>query len=95
MKIKLGEGTMTMALFTFFAGLGIAGFVMLFLLLLFPIAMIVYGLYLTFSASILLGIVVLLLGRMKIVQSFPFFVGTIMFFFDKNLAQMLVDFLTK
>lgn len=48
-----------------------------------------YGLYLAFSASIILGIIVL------IVEPSPFIIGAVMLFFDKNLAQMIVDFLNK
>lgn len=49
----------------------------------------VYGLYLAFSASIILGIIVL------IVEPSPLIIGIVMIFFDKNLAQMIVDFLNK
>ncbi|NJO48163.1 MAG: hypothetical protein HC840_00445 [Leptolyngbyaceae cyanobacterium RM2_2_4] len=49
----------------------------------------VYGLYLAFSASIILGVIVL------IVEPSPLIIGLVMIFFDKNLAQMIVDFLNK
>lgn len=49
----------------------------------------VYGLYLAFSASILLGIIVF------IIEPSPLIIGLVMLFFDKNLAQMIVDFLSK
>lgn len=49
----------------------------------------IYGLYLAFSASIILGIIVLL------VEPSPLIIGLVMFFFEKNLAQMAVDFLSK
>jgi len=49
----------------------------------------VYGLYLAFSASIVLGIITF------IVEPSPLIFGLVMFFFHKNLAQMLLDFLTK
>lgn len=48
-----------------------------------------YGLYLAFSASILLGVIVFL------VEPSPLIIGLVMLFFHKNLAQMLMDFLTK
>ncbi len=54
-------------------------------LAIFSICMSVYGLYLAFSASIILGIVVLL------VEPSPFLIGVLMFFFDYNLAQVIVD----
>lgn len=49
----------------------------------------VYGLYLAFSASIILGIIVF------IVEPSPLIIGLVMIFFDKNLAQMIVEFLNK
>ena len=48
-----------------------------------------YGLYLAFSASIILGIIVL------VVEPSPFIIGAVALFFHKDLAQMLLDFLTK
>lgn len=48
-----------------------------------------YGLVLAFSASIILGVIVLF------VEPSPFIIGAIMFFFHKNLAQMIVDWLSK
>lgn len=53
------------------------------------IAASIYGLYLAFSASILLGIIALF------VEPSPLIIGLVMLFFHKNLAQMLMDFLTK
>lgn len=49
----------------------------------------VYGLYLAFSASILLGVVVL------IVEPSPLVIGTVMLLFHKNLAQLIIDYLSK
>jgi hypothetical protein len=49
----------------------------------------VYGLYLAFSASIVLGIIAF------IVEPSPLIIGLVMFFFHKNLAQMLLDLLSK
>lgn len=49
----------------------------------------IYGLYLAFSASILLGIIVF------IVEPSPLIIGLIALFFHKDLAQLLVDWLSK
>lgn len=54
---------------------------------LFMVGVTVYGLYLAFSASILLGIVVL------VVEPSPAIIGLVMLFFEKNLAQALIDYL--
>lgn len=67
-------------------GLGMVGFVGL---ALFSMGMTVYGLYLAFSASVILGLFVFM------IEPSPFLIGLAMFFFHKNLAQMLIDFLTK
>jgi hypothetical protein len=48
----------------------------------------VYGLYLAFSASVLLGIIVLF------AQPGPCLIGLVMIFFHKDIAQAIVDFLT-
>lgn len=48
-----------------------------------------YGIYLAFSASILLGIIVFL------VEPSPLVIGLVMLFFHKNLAQMIIDFLNQ
>lgn len=48
-----------------------------------------YGLYLGFSASILLGIFILF------IQPIPLIFGFVMFFFEKNIAQDIVNYLTK
>mgnify|MGYP003341961316 CR=1 FL=1 len=47
-----------------------------------------YGIVLAFSASVVLGILVLF------VQPAPLIIGAVMFFFDKDIAQMIVNFLT-
>lgn len=49
----------------------------------------IYGLYLAFSASIILGLVVLF------VEPSPFILGLVMLIWDKDLAQGLIDFLSK
>ena len=63
------------------------------LVLLIPILSILsltfYGLYLAFSASIVLGIIAL------IVETSPLVFGIVMFFFDKNLPELIVNWLGK
>lgn len=71
------------------AGMGLLGIIVAFTFAMFMVAMALYGLWLAFSASIILGILVL------IVEPSPVVIGLVMFFWDKNLAQMLVDFLNK
>ena len=70
-------------------GLGALGGLIIFLLAFFSIAMSIYGLYLAFSASIVLGILAFL------IEPSPLVFGLVMFFFDKNLPQMIVDFLNR
>ena len=77
------------ALLGLLVSLGVVGYLLIFAWIVFAIAMAVYGLYLAFSASILLGIIVF------IVEPSPLVIGLVMLFFHKNLAQMLIDFLTK
>ena len=55
----------------------------------FAICCTIYGLYLAFSASILLGIVTFL------VEPSPFVFGIVMIAFQKNLPQMIIDYLNK
>lgn len=47
----------------------------------------VYGLYLAFSASIILGIIVF------ICEPSPAVIGLVMFFFDKNIPELLMQWL--
>lgn len=77
------------ALFGVFAGLGLIGVLLGVGLGIFALICTVYGLWLAFSASIILGIIVLL------VEPSPFIIGLVMIAFNKNLAQMLVDLLNK
>ena len=49
----------------------------------------IYGIYLAFSASIILGIVVLFIEPM------PLIIGLVMLICHKDLALMIVQFLTK
>jgi len=68
-------------------GMGLFGFIML-LLILFGIGLSLYGLYLAFSASIILGILAF------VVEPSPLVFGIAMFFFDKDLPQLIMNFLT-
>lgn len=74
-------------IFGLLAGMGALGIVCYFLFG--AIGLFLYGIYLAFSASILLGVVVLF------VEPSPFVIGAVMFFFHKDLAQALMDFLNK
>lgn len=75
--------------FALLASLGIIGYLLIFAWFIFALVAAIYGIYLAFSASILLGIVVF------IVEPSPLVIGLVAMFFHKNLAQMLIDFLTK
>lgn len=54
--------------------------------ILFLIGLSFYGLYLAFSVSIILGFLALLL------EPSPFVIGVLMFFFNLNIPQMIVDY---
>ena len=69
--------------------LGLIPFLLMLGVWAFGLSMTIYGLYLAFSASVVLGIVVL------VVEPSPAIIGLVMFFFEKNLAQLIVDYLTK
>lgn len=77
------------ALVGFVAGLGAIGIAMIAAWIFFAFAMTIYGVYLAFSASVVLGIVVLL------VEPSPLVIGAVMFVFHKDLAQMIMEFLHK
>lgn len=76
-------------LLSLLASLGVFGVFMMIILWATMLLVMVYGLWLAFSASIVLGIVVLL------VEPSPLVIGLVMLLFHKNLAQMLIDFLSK
>lgn len=80
-------------LYALFAGLGVLGIAAWFFLAFGFMGLIlyatIYGVYMAFSASVLLGIVVLLVEPSSAV------IGLVMLFFHKNLAQALIEFLTK
>ena len=77
------------ALFGLLAGMGVLGALIMIVIIVGAIVASIYGLYLAFSASILLGILALF------VEPSPLIIGLVMMFFHKNLAQMLLDLLTK
>lgn len=77
------------ALYGLMAGMGLLGLVLYFGMMLGFVGAAIYGVYLAFSASILLGVLVLF------IQPSPLIIGLAMLFFHKNLAQMLIEFLTK
>lgn len=90
MKLKISaRNGLVGSLMTFFLAIPFVGGLLLLLFIMFMLGCTVYGLYLAFSASILLGILVLFL------EPSPFVIGFVMICFEKNLAQMLLDFLTK
>lgn len=64
----------------------LVGLTLLFVLLLAPVGISIYGLYLAFSASIALGIIAL------IVEPSPFIIGLLMIFVDYNLPQAIIDY---
>ena len=77
------------ALFGLLVSLGVVGYLLILAWVVFAVVASTYGLYLAFSASIVLGILVF------IVEPSPLVIGIVAMFFHKDLAQMLVDFLTK
>lgn len=77
------------ALMGLLTGMGVFGVAIFFTIWATLLLATVYGLWLAFSASIILGIIVLL------VEPSPAIIGLVMLFFGKNLAQMLIDFLSK
>lgn len=71
------------------AGMGIVGVLIMLAIVATLFFSTLYGLYLAFSASILLGIVVFL------VEPSPLIIGLVMLFFHKNLAEMLITWLNQ
>ena len=69
--------------------LPIIGVALVICLMIFAFVCTVYGLYLAFSVSIFLGIIALL------VEPSPFVFGIVMIAFEKNLPQMIMDYLSK
>lgn len=68
--------------------LGIFGAALAVVFGLFMFGMSIYGLYLAFSASVILGIIAFF------VEPSPLIFGLVMFFFEKNLAQEIVNYLS-
>lgn len=83
--IELNKGGVMKALLA----IPVVGVVLFFGLWAGLLAMTIYGLYLAFSASIVLGIIAL------IVEPSPLIFGLVMFFFSKNLPEMILAFLSK
>ena len=61
--------------------------IVMLLLVLVSIGISVYGLYLAFTASIILGIIAL------IVEPSPLLIGLVMIAFDKNLPEIIMNYL--
>lgn len=59
----------------------------IFTLSFFIISMSIYGLYLAFSVSILLGLVCI------IIEPSPLVFGVVMFFWDKNIPELIMGWL--
>lgn len=89
MKIKVNGKSAKAGFMGLILSIPIVGVLLFFAMWAFLLGMTIYGLYLAFSASIILGIIVF------IVEPSPLIIGLVMFFFQKDLAQMLVDFLNK
>lgn len=64
-------------------------FILLMALMLGLIGTAIYGLVLAFSASIILGIITLF------VEPAPLIFGLVMLFFDKNLPELIMQFLNQ
>ncbi len=72
---------------TALAGLGIIGVILVACVPFAVIAFSIYGLYLAFSASIILGLIVFL------VEPSAFVIGLVMFFLHKNLALVIMNWM--
>ena len=77
------------ALITFLLGLGVIGYAIVIAWVVFGIGIAIYGLYLAFSASIILGIIVF------VIEPSPWIIGMVMFFMHKNIPQILMDYLNQ
>jgi len=89
MKIKVNGKSAKAGLMGLIFSIPIVGVLLFFAMWAFLLGMTIYGLYLAFSASIILGILAF------IIEPSPLIFGVVMFFFDKDLPQMIVDFLSK
>jgi hypothetical protein len=77
------------ALITGLASLGAIGIVLAVMLALGLVASAIVGIYLAFSASIILGIIVLL------VEPLPLLIGLVYLLAHVDLAQKIVEFISK
>ena len=68
------------ALYALLAGMGVVGILIYFGLIFGLLGVAIYGLVLAFSASFILGVIVLF------VEPSPLLIGLVMIFFHKNLA---------
>lgn len=71
------------------ASIPVVGFLLVLAMWVLGIVGTLVGLYLAFSASILLGIIVLF------VEPMPLVIGLVYLFMNVDLAQKIMDFLTK
>jgi len=78
---------MSKAITAFFGGMGLFGALAVIGLAFFSLGLSLYGLYLAFSASIILGLFCLFL------EPSPLVFGVAMFFFDKNLPELIINWL--
>jgi hypothetical protein len=83
------KGKKMKAISTFLLGFGAVGALLYIALCFGIIGATFYGLYLAFSASIILGIIAL------VVQPSPLIIGLVMIFFHKNLAQIVLHLLNQ
>lgn len=86
MKIKVNGKSAKAVLMGLILSIPVVGVLLFFAIWAFLLGMTIYGLYLAFSASIILGIIVF------VAEPSPLIIGLVMFFFNKDLAQMLVGF---
>lgn len=73
----------------FLASIPVVGFLLVLAMWVLGIVGTLVGLYLAFSASILLGIIVLF------VEPMPLVIGLVYLFMNVDLAQKIMEFLTK
>ena len=79
---------MSKPLISIAGGFGVVGFVAIICLVLFSISVSLYGLYLAFSASIILGFLALM------VEPSPLVFGLAMLFFENNIPETIVNYLS-
>lgn len=89
LTLTVTKGNKMKAVNGFLASFGLIGVLAMVALWAFLFVSTIYGLYLAFSASIILGFISFF------VQPSPLVFGLVMFLFDKNLPAMLMEFLNK